>query len=321
MAAACILVTCDCTLCPEALDPLRRIGQVAYECPVDRPRLLEVIGQYDAVMCGAEIKFDRQVFSRAEHLRVIATPSTGTDHIDKKVLDERGIEQIDIAREYDLLDQFTATAEGAWGLLLAGVRQLPKNFERAKRGLLRLEDSSRVPRQLSGKTLGVIGYGRLGRMIGQYGKAFRMKVLCHDVKRIDEAGVRQVDLDTLLAESDVISLHLHLTDQTQHFLTRKRIAQMRRGVILVNTARGDLIDEAALVEALESGQIQAAGLDVVHNEWDPNLAEHALHEYARTHDNLIITPHITSGCYESIRGARICVAQKLAEWLKTNSEG
>ncbi|HCN07206.1 MAG TPA: hypothetical protein DIT01_04670 [Lentisphaeria bacterium] len=311
-----ILVTSNCVACPEALEPLRRIGQVDCKYPVDRATALAVIDRYDAVMCDAGIQFDEAVLSRAERLRIIATPSTGTDHLDKKTMAARGIEWIDIAKEYDLIERFTATAEAAWLLLLACIRRLPRNFERAKRGCLGPEDWESLPKQLCGKTLGVIGHGRLGRMVTQYGQAFRMRVLVHDIRTIEEPDVEQVDLDTLLAESDVVSLHLHLKDETRRLIDRERIARMKRGVVLVNTARGDLIDEAAMIEALETGQIGAAGVDVVHDEWDPDRAGHALHEYARTHDNLIITPHIASACYESCVEARAFVAEELAKRLE-----
>jgi phytanoyl-CoA hydroxylase len=311
-----ILVTSDCTLCPHALDPLRQIGQVDYLFPATAAQVEPVLHQYDAIMCDASIKFDQALLSRASMLRIIATPSTGTDHVDKQFLARRGIELIDLAREYELIESFTATAEGTWALLLACVRRLPRSFERAKAGCIGLEDRSWAPRQLSGKTLGIIGCGRVGGRVARFGNAFSMRVLAHDIRPLDEPGVEQTDLDALLAQSDVISLHLHLTEQTRGFIDRDRLARMKRGVVLVNTARGDLIDETALVESLHSGHVGAAGLDVVHDEWDPNLASHPLHEYARTHDNLVLTPHVASACYESITGARVFVAARLAERLR-----
>lgn len=312
-----ILVTCDYTLCPDALDPLKALGQVIHIYPIDRKQLREQIVNVDAWLCFTSVKVDREVLAAARRLRVVATPSTGTDHIDKQALAARNIILLDIATEYELLEQFTATAEGAWTLLLACTRRLPMNFERAKQGCVGVADSGHLPRQLSGKTLGVIGYGRLGRMMGQVGKAFRMRVLACDIKAVDDDGVRQVDLDTLLAESDFVSLHVHLSDQTQCMIDRRCFSLMKRGAVLVNTARGDLLDEAALLDALESGQVGAAGLDVVHDEWDPQLAQHPVIEYASNHDNLIITPHVASACIESIAGARIFIAQKLATHLET----
>jgi D-3-phosphoglycerate dehydrogenase len=258
---------------------------------------------------------DQELIGNARRLRFVATPSTGTDHIDKPALAGRGIELLDIATEYDLLETFTATAEGTWALLLAALRRLPAEFERAKRGCVSFSADRPIPWQLSGKTLGVVGVGRLGRMVARYGKAFRMRVIGFDARSIDEPDVTQVDLDTLIRESDVISLHLHLTDQTHHIIDRVRIAQMKRGVVIVNTARGDLIDEAALLDALASGHVFAAGLDVIHNEWDPDLVKRPILEYARTHENLILTPHVASACLESITDARIFIAKKLAQRL------
>lgn len=311
-----ILVLPCLTLCPEALDPLYAVGDVDYRYPTDPSTLAKIVGDYEAILCHADMRFDRPLLERATRLRIIATPSTGTDHLDKPTLSERGIELIDLSQEFDLIEQFTATAEGAWSLLLAAARRLPRDFERAKRGELGGADTNWAPHQLAGLTLGIVGHGRLGSMVGDYGKAFRMRVLAYDTRKIEVPGIEQVDLDTLLSESDAISLHLHLTDATRFMFDRQRIARMKKGVILVNTARGDLLDEEALVEGLEQGHIGGAGLDVFHDEWDPNRANHALHRYARSHDNLIITPHSVSYCLEGLRGARIFVARRLAQRLK-----
>lgn len=317
-----ILIICNCELCPEAVDALGSVAAVDYRASATRDEVLGIISDFDAVMCDASVKFDHEMIARATKLRLIGTPSTGTDHLDKKCLAEHGIEQHDIAVEYELLDQFTATAEGAWLLLLAAMRQFPRQFERAKRGELawNWNESGWVPNQLAGLTLGIAGYGRLGSMVGPYGKAFRMRVLAFDRKKLDEPGIEQVDLDTFLAESDVISIHLHLTDETHHFFDRQRIAQMKKGVVIINTARGDLIDEDALIDALESGHVAAAGVDVVHDEWDPNRGEHRLHQYARAHDNLVITPHVASACRQGCVGARVFMAQKLARRLRQISQ-
>src|SRR5262245_47681120 len=168
MNAPSILVTSDYTLCPDALGPLREIGRVDYLFPATTAQVERVIDQYDAILCDAAVKFDLALLARARQLRVIATPSTGTDHLDKRFLAQRGIETIDLACEYGLLESFTATAEGAWALLLACVRRLPRNFDRAKAGCIGLEDRTRAPRQLAGKTLGVIGCGRLGSLVARY---------------------------------------------------------------------------------------------------------------------------------------------------------
>ncbi len=313
-----ILITSDFTPCLAALDVLRPFGQVDYAYPATRDGVLQIIDRFDAVICDAGIRFDESMLARAKRLRLIATPSTGTDHLDKPAIERRGIEWISITREYQLIERFTATAEAAWMLLLACIRQLPFNFERALQGQIGAFDRTNEPPQLSGKTLGVIGCGRLGRMVARFGAAFQMRVLVCDIKTIDQPGVEQVDLDALLRQADVVSLHVHLEDSTRHLISREHIALMKPGVVLVNTARGDVIDEDALVDALESGHVAAAGLDVVHNEWDPNIAQHRLHQYAGTHHNLIITPHIASACREPTIESRTFiankVAQRLAEW-------
>ena len=177
-----------------------------------------------------------------------------------------------------------------------------------------------VGRQLSGHTLGVLGVGRLGRMTVEYGKAFRMRVLGCDRRGVDVPGVEAVDFDTLLAESDAVSIHIHMTDDNRHLFNADTFARMKTGAVLINTSRGDIIDEAALLAALDSGQLGAFGSDVLHDEWRPDMANHPIIRYARDHDNVVLTPHIGGATYKSIHDARVFSAKKLAHFLTTDEE-
>ncbi len=315
-----VLCTVNLTLAPDALVPLRKVAEVD-QLPIDRELILERIGEYDAYYGHVCIRIDREFIDRAKRLKVVAAPSTGTDHIDVKLLKERGITLLALTCEYDLLDTFTATAECAWGLLIACTRRIPTSVETVRRGLWPREaffgeNFESLGRQLSGKTLGVLGVGRLGKMVVEYGKAFRMRVLGCDPKSFAIEGVERVDFDTLLRESDVISIHVHLNDETRGLISRAAFDGMKDGVVLINTSRGALIDEEAFLENLESGKVAAAGLDVIDGEWMENVGRHPLVQYAQKHDNLLITSHIGGATYESIVDARVFLAKRLAEYIE-----
>ena len=312
-----ILCMVDLAPYPEAKAPLEEVAEVTY-LPPSHDALVEVIPGYDAYFGHIHVRVDRPVIERGTRLRAIATPTTGTDHIDLDLARRRGIEIICIKTEYALLDTFTATAELAWGLLIACVRELPTAVARAHSG--HWDRDLFTGHQLSGKTLGILGYGRLGKMVAEYGKAFRMRVIVCDIKEFSAPGVEQVDFDALISESDVLSLHLHLTPETAGILSREAFARMKRGVVIINTSRGALIDEAAFLDALESGKVSAAGLDMIHGEWDEHLERHPLIHYAATHRNLIITPHIGGSTVESNRDARLFTARKLAEYLRRTAK-
>ena len=131
--------------------------------------------------------------------------------------------------------------------------------------------------QLSGKTLGILGYGRLGRMAAEYGKAFRMRVLACDVRKVEPAeGVEIVDFERLLRESDVLSIHIHLTEENRGLINTGAFAMLKPGAVLINTSRGAIVDEQAFLEALLSGRLAGAGVDVIEGEWNENLADHPL---------------------------------------------
>ncbi|OGV52761.1 MAG: hypothetical protein A2017_15090 [Lentisphaerae bacterium GWF2_44_16] len=302
-------------LCPNALECLRGITQLDH-LPISRDVLLEKIAEYDAYFGHTDIMIDKKIIDRAKKLKVIAAPSTGTDHLDMELLKERGITVLSLTKEYALLDNFTATAECSWALLLACVRKLPAAFASVRAGNWAREEYT--GRQLSGKVLGVLGVGRLGKMTVEYGKAFRMRVIGCDPKDFTIPGVERVDFETLLQESDVISIHIHLRNETRKLISGDAFNRMKHGVIIVNTSRGGIIDEAEFLKALESGKVAAAGLDVIDGEWLEDITKHPLVHYAQEHDNLIITPHIGGATVEAIAGARNYMAQKLSDYIVNN---
>jgi len=275
--------------------------------------LYDCIDQYDAYFASASVKADMKLLKKAKRLKVIATPSTGTDHIDRKFAENHSIQIIDIAKEYKLLDSFSATAEMAWCLLLALIRQLPSAFTDAKQGIWARQKYTGM--QLFGKTIGIVGFGRLGKMMAQMAKGFRMNVLACDIRPIEEPEVISVNFDTLLKESDIITIHVHLTDQTRNMFSANVFSKMKDGTFIINTSRGGIINEKALLDALYSGKVAGAGLDVICGEWDQDLKKHPLIQYANMHSNLIISPHIAGSTTESIENARVFTAKKLADYL------
>ena len=307
-----VLCLPDMTPAPDAVAVLQGVAEVDLVVPEPRT-VMSVIDQYDACIACLRMRLDQSILEKAQRLKVVATPTTGLDHIDLPVLAQRGIELISLTHDYDFLNNVTSTAENAWGLLVACARKIPVAFDAVKRGEWSWQASQ--GRQLSGKTLGILGYGRLGKMVAQYGLAFRMSVLACDPIDFSTPGVRRIDLESLLSESDVLSVHVHLTDQTRHLLNRNAFEMMKPGIVIINTSRGAVIDEHALLEALQTSRVSACGLDVIDGEWRPDLIDHPLIRWARTHDNVVITPHIGGLTLESRHMALMHTARKLANYL------
>jgi D-3-phosphoglycerate dehydrogenase len=279
-----------------------------------REQLLQFIPDFDAYLCSLRIPMDEAIIRRAAKLRLIASPSTGTDHLSLDVIKARGIDVISIKHERALLDQLSATAELAFGLLLTCARHLPLCFEAARAG--RWERHQLSGAQLRGKTLGIVGLGRLGSMMARYGLAFGMRVIASepDPARIMD-GVERVDLDSLLTQVDFVSLHVHLSPTTRGLLSAQALARMKRGSVLINTSRGALIDEAALIREMESGRIVAAGLDVIDGEWMDNKLDHPLIAYSRQNPRLYITPHVGGTCPEAVRQVARFIFEKTIRYF------
>jgi D-lactate dehydrogenase len=227
-----------------------------------------------------------EVMDRLPQLGLIATRSTGTDHIDVAEAARRGITVANVP-DYGSV----AVAEHTFALLLT---------------LTRIRPHLAPGTDLSGKTLGVIGTGAIGRHVMQIAHGFGMNVLAYDLEH--RPGIRYGTLDEVLAQADVITLHIPAIPATRHFINEQRLAAMKPGVILLNTARGSLVDTAALSRALHSGQVSAAGLDVFEPASDA--------EGGSALPNTIITPHIAYNTREAIRRISDITLDNIHRWLR-----
>lgn len=249
---------------------------------------------------------DRALIEAATGLEVIGRAGVGTDNIDLSAATRRGVAVLNAPAGNTL-----STAELTFGLLLATARGIPPadrsmHEGRWERGVVR-------GAQLSGKTLGVIGAGRIGTEVVHRAKAFGMHVLVVDPylspERVSDLGVESAELGELLASSDYVTLHLPLTDDSRMLIDAPRIASMKAGAVLINAARGGLVDETALAEALHAGQLRAAGLDVY--EIEPLPPDHPL----RSAPNLVMTPHIGAATPDAQREIAIEIARAMREAL------
>jgi D-3-phosphoglycerate dehydrogenase / 2-oxoglutarate reductase len=284
-----------------------------------REQLLELLPTVDAYIASLRIRVDADVLACGRRLKLVATNSTGTDHLDMELLRQKKIAVLSNKEDRELLDQVTSTAELAFALILTCARHLPQCFEASRAG--RWERHRLAGRQLSEKTLGIVGCGRLGSMMAEYGKAFRMRVMACDPapKRIPP-WVKMVELDELLSESDFVTLHVHLNTETAQMLGARELAQMKPGACLINTSRGGLLDENALVSQMKSGRIAAAGLDVIDGEWLDDKFSHPLIAYSRENPRLYITPHVGGATLEASRiTARHMFARVVAEMQRMDA--
>ncbi|MBN1942826.1 MAG: hypothetical protein JW849_05970 [Phycisphaerae bacterium] len=315
MTRPVVLCAADLAHSPKAREILENACKVLYT-PATPEALQEHLPEADAYLASLHVQLTKELIEKSPRLKAIATPSTGLDHIDIQATKDRGIAVLGLKDDREFLDRITSTAELAWGLLLACVRRIPEAFASVREGQWG-RDRYRG-RQLTGKTLGILGCGRLGTIVSQYGLAFRMNVIGNDVRPVNLPGVRMVSFDELISRSDVLSIHIHLTPENRRLIDRDVLKRMKPGAVLINTSRGAILDESALLEALQTGNL-TAGLDVIEGEWDEQIGNHPLVEYARTHENLIITPHVGGVTHEAQEMAYARAAEKLVAYFSESA--
>ena len=298
---------------PRARAILEGLGELD-EYQLDRPGLIERVGSYDVLIVRLGFQVDVEVMSAARELRAIVTATTGLDHIDLDQASQLGVEVLSLRGETDFLRTVYATPEHTWALLLALIRRIPWASASVCAG--NWDRDAFKGRELAGRRLGLVGLGRVGERVARYAAAFDMQTMAFDPNVSSERWPTEVhrfyDLHDLLRNSDVVSIHAPLNDGTHGLIGDAEFASMPPGAILVNTSRGELVDEAALVGSLKSGHMAGAALDVVCNE---RRGASPLIAYAGSHDNLLITPHLGGATVESMHKTEEFMAGKLARFL------
>ena len=295
---------------------LQALGKVD-ERQLSRAEFIRCLPEYDVLIIRLGFQVDREVIDAGSNLKAIVTATTGLDHIDVAYAEQCGIKVLSLRGETDFLRSIPATAEHTWALLLALVRRIPWAFHSVLLG--EWDRDAFRGHDLRGRRLGIVGLGRVGQKVARYGLAFGMPVYAHDPSPTD--AIPDVSmcatLSDLLRQSDVLSLHVPFNPTTEKLIGAPELALLPPGAVIVNTARGAVLDEAALLDALQSGNLSGAALDVLTDERvQRSGTSERLLAYARTHDRLLITPHVGGATEESMCATELFMAGKLKQFLK-----
>ncbi len=291
-----------------AIEVLKNAGfEVLYEEYPSEDRLVELVKDVDAIIVRSKPKVTRKVIEAAPKLKVIGRAGVGLDNIDLEAAKERGIKVVNSPAASS-----RSVAELAVALMFNVARKIAFADRKMREGVWAKKQCMGI--ELESKTLGIVGFGRIGYQIAKIAKALGMNVLLYDPypneERAREVGGRFVDLETLLRESDVVTLHVPLVESTYHLINEERLRLMKPTAILINAARGAVVDTNALVKALKEGWIAGAGLDVFEEE--PLPKDHPLTKL----DNVVLTPHIGASTVEAQMRAGVQVAEQIVEILK-----
>ncbi|MEO9827509.1 MAG: phosphoglycerate dehydrogenase [Paracoccaceae bacterium] len=275
----------------------------------DKGRLAEVIGDYDGLAIRSATKVTEKILANAKNLKVIARAGIGTDNIDKVSASKKGV----IVMNTPFGNMIT-TAEHAIAMMFAVARQIPEASASTHAG--KWEKSKFMGTELTNKTLGIIGIGNIGGIVAERALGLKMKVVAFDPtlsdEKIAEKGAEKVELDELLARADFITLHTPLVDGTRNILSRENLAKTKKGVRIVNCARGGLVDEEALADALNAGHVAGAAFDVF-------AVEPATESPLFGLPNVVVTPHLGAATTEAQENVAIQVAEQMSDYLLTGA--
>tara|TARA_Y100001935_G_scaffold248077_1_gene244794 strand:- start:10498 stop:11442 length:945 start_codon:yes stop_codon:yes gene_type:complete len=280
--------------------------------PYKREYLLKKGSLFDGLIVRLSHLIDKNLIDAFPDLKVIATATTGLDHIDCAYAESKGIKILSLKNQSEFLEKIYATAEHTWALILALLRNIPSASQSVSHGYWNRDQFK--GHELHGKTIGIVGLGRIGNMVAKYAKAFGMSVIANTKEDVSQhKNVKIVkDLDKLLNISDIVTIHVPLTPDTKNLIGDKEFKEMKKNALLINTSRGELVDEVALIHALKNNTISGAALDVIVDE--NKMIENGYSkvvEFSKSNRCLIITPHLGGATYESMEKSEIFIANKL----------
>jgi D-3-phosphoglycerate dehydrogenase / 2-oxoglutarate reductase len=297
-------------LSPAAVDIFKARGvQADVKTGLSKDELLKIIGDYDGLAVRSATKADKEVIAAAKQMKVIGRAGIGVDNVDIPAATAAGI----VVMNTPFGNSIT-TAEHAIAMMFALARQLPQADASTQAG--KWEKNRFMGVELYAKTLGLIGAGNIGSIVADRANGLKMKVVAYDPflspERAVEIGVEKVELDELLSRADIITLHTPLTDKTRNILGPEALAKTKKGVLIINCARGGLVDEAALRAGLESGQIGGAGFDVF-------VDEPAKENVLFGAPNFVATPHLGASTNEAQENVALQVAEQMSDYLLTGA--
>ena len=289
---------------PEAFEELKSFPELeaTLKTGMDEEELIRTIPDFHALVVRSATKVTKNAIEAASNLELVVRAGIGLDNIDLTAAQEKGIQVANTPSATSI-----SVAEHTFGLMLATVRNHGKANLSMKEH--KWEKKLLSGTELYGKTLGIIGVGRIGQEVTRRALAFGMKVIAYDIIEIKTGlDVKQVPLEELIAQADLITLHLPLTEKTKHMISDKEFEKMKDGVIIINASRGGTVDETALLKALEAGKVRAAALDVFEKEPPDDFS-------LIDHPNIIATPHIGAAAKEGQKRAGMEVVKILKERL------
>ena len=281
--------------------------KVTYEPEITPEQLAEKIANYEVIVVRSRTKIVKELVEKAGKCQIIARVGVGLDNIDQDAAKAKNIRVINAVE-----GAITAVAELVIGLMLSMAREIPRADREIRNGNWIKKEM--MGSELKGKYLGIIGLGNMGKRLGRLARALNMNIIGYDVIPIDEefskeVGLMKADLDTLLASSDYVSLHVPLLDSTKHMINAEKLGLMKKTAHIVNTSRGGVIDEEALYNALKDGNLESAALDVFE-------VEPAIGNKLTNLPNFVATPHIGAQTKEAQSLAANVIAEKIIQVLR-----
>jgi len=281
--------------------------KVTYEPEITPEQLAEKIGNFQVVVVRSRTKLVKELIEKADKCKIIARVGVGLDNIDENAAKEKNIKVINAVE-----GAMNAVAELVIGLMLSMAREIPRADREVRNGNWIKKEL--MGRELSGKYLGIVGLGNIGKKLARHAKSLNMNIIGYDVVKIDEefskeVGLMKADLDTLLSSADYVSLHVPLLDSTRHMVNAEKLKLMKNTACIINTSRGGVIDEEALYDSLKEGNIAGAALDVFE-------VEPATGNRLTTLPNFVATPHMGAQTKEAQLLAANIIAEKIIQVLR-----
>jgi len=299
-------------------EELKKIGKVTYLDSPSFKKVKRIIKNYDAIYTNpnkSKVYIGKELLESAKKLKVVCTASTGLNHIDVKYLKEKKIKIISLTKKKNITKNISSTAEMAFALTLASLRNIVSSAKSVLNG--QWDYTKYIGRQFNSLTVGIIGYGRLGKMYANYCKAMGANIIVYDPfkNKINKNFLLTKNINNLFKKANIISIHIHLSQKNYNVINSKNLKLMKKDVLIVNTSRGEIINEKDMIAFLRKNSNAKLSTDVIANEI-LGRNSNPLIKYAKKSNQVIITPHIGGMTVEAQQTAYKGVAKLLKNFLK-----